>query len=158
MGADAVIYAGLAISALSAAVSGTAAVQQGQTARTQANMNADAAKDTARSIENQAASVAADQKMKSRRIIASQVAAAGAGGVDPGTGSPLDLSAEAAEFGELDSLRIINNAQRTAWGYNTQASITEYGGQQAQNASYLNATGSALGSASNAAFGYKRAK
>jgi cytoskeletal protein RodZ len=149
-----VAVAGLVIAAVGAAVAGASAIQQGQNARTQANMTADAQKNTAVSVENQAAAVASNEKMKARRIEASQVAAAGAGGVSPSTGTPLTIETQTAEFGELNSLQIINNAQRTAWGYNTEANITQFGGEQKQDASYLQAGGSLLGGASSASFGY----
>lgn len=153
-----VIYAGVAASVAGSAVSAASAIDQGQKARTQANMTADAQKNTAISVENQAAAVASNEKMKARRIEASQVAAAGAGGVSPSTGTPLTVETQTAEFGELNSLQIINNAQRTAWGYNTEANITQFGGEQTQDASYLQAGGSLLGGASSAAFGYAGAE
>jgi len=141
----------------SAAISAGAAIQQGDTARKAANMNADAQKNTAISVENQAAQQSADQKLKAKRIEASQVAAAGAGGVDPATGTPLTMESQTVEFGELDSLRIINNAQRTAWGYQSQANIGQYEGEQQETASRLNAGATLLGGASSAYFGYMNA-
>jgi len=144
------------VMAVSAAVSAAAAIQQGQTARQAANMNADAQRASAISQENVGAQESADQIMKAKRIEASQVAQAGAGGVDPSTGTPLTMESQTAEFGELDSLRIVNNAQRVAWGLQSQANIGQYQGQQMQTGSYLNAGSTLLGAASNAYFGTKK--
>ena len=139
-----------------AGIAGASAIQAGQNASTQAKMTAEAQRDTAKSVENAAAVSATNEKLKAKRIEASQIAAAGAGGVSPSTGTPSTIEAQTAEFGELNSLQIINNAQRTAWGYTTQADITQFGGEQEQGASYLKAGSSLLGGVSNAAFGYAR--
>ena len=135
------------------AISAYSAISQGQTAAKAASANAAAQRATALSVENQGAQQAADAQMKAKRVAASGVAAAGAGGVDPNTGTPLTLAGQTAEFGELDSLRIINNASRTAWGYNAGASIDQFQGGQAQTAGYIGAGGSLLSGAGNAYFG-----
>lgn len=135
------------------ALSATASVEQGQSAKAAANANANSERQTAISTENAGAQAAADQKTKARQIAAQGAAAAGAGGVDPTTGTPLTIEGQTAQFGELDSLRIINNASRTAWGYQAQAGITQFQGQQAQTASDLDAGSSLLGGASSAYFG-----
>ena len=145
--------AALVVSAIGAATSAYGAVQQGQNAKKAADANAAAQRATAISGENQGAQQAADAQMKAKRTAASGVAAAGAGGIDPNTGTPLTLSGQTAEFGELDSLRIINNASRTAWGYNSQAAIDEFQGKQAQTAGYFKAGATLLSSAGSAYFG-----
>ena len=133
-----------AISAvIGAAVSATSAIEQGQAAKETADKNA--------------AKQAADAKMKARRIAATGIAQAGAGGIDPNTGTPLTLTGQTEAFGELDSLRIINNAQRTAWGYQAQAGIDELQGNQARTAGNMNAGATLLGGTSSAAFGYVKA-
>jgi hypothetical protein len=149
---------GAAASVAGAGIGGVSAIQAGQNAKTQANMTADAQKKTADSVENAAAVSATNEQMKAKRIEAAQVTEAGAGGVSPSTGTPLTIESQTAEFGELNSLQIINNAQRTAWGYDTQADITQFGGEQEESASYLKAGGSLLGGISNASFGYARSQ
>jgi len=148
---------GVIASFAATAASVGSALQQGQQAKSAADYNAAALRATAISTENVGAQKAADQLMKARRLEASQVAAAGAGGVSPSTGTPLTIEGQTAEMGELDSLRIINNAQRTAWGYQTQANITEMEGEEAQKASYIKAGSTLLGGASSAYYGYKKA-
>jgi hypothetical protein len=54
-------------------------------------------------------------------IIGSQRAGFAAQGVDVGSGSAVDVQADAAYLGELDALSIKSNAQREAWGFSTQA-------------------------------------
>jgi hypothetical protein len=143
---------------IGAAVSAFSAIMQGQNVNTQAKMTADAERNTAISVENAAAVSATNEQMKAKRIEAAQVTTAGAGGVSPSTGTPLTIESQTEEFGELNSLQIINNAQRTAWGYDTQADITQFGGEQEKDASYLKAGGSLLGGISNASFGYARSQ
>lgn len=146
-------YVGVVMSVISAAMTATSAIMQGQAQKEQADANAKAQRQMAISKENEAAQISADQKLKARKIAATGMAQAGAGGVDPVTGSPLTLDAQTIQFGELDSLRIINNAQRTAWGYQAQANIDEWGGNQAQTAGYMKAGGAILGGLSSAYFG-----
>ena len=145
------------ISIVGTAVSTTAAIQQGQAQKSAADANANAQRQTAISAENAGAQQAADKLQQARKTAAAGVAAAGAGGIDPNTGTPLTLSGQTTEFGELDSLRIINNASRTAWGYNTQADITSFQGSQAQTGGYLQGGASLLGGASSAYFGAQKA-
>ena len=145
------------VSIVGTAVSTTAAIQQGQAQKSAADANANAQRQTAISAENAGAQQAADKLQQARKTAAAGVAAAGAGGIDPNTGTPLTLSGQTTEFGELDSLRIINNASRTAWGYNTQADITSFQGSQAQTGGYLQGGASLLGGASSAYFGAQKA-
>ena len=144
-------------SVASTAVATGAAIKQGSDAKSAVDANADAQRKTAISVENQGAQQAADAQLKAKRTAAAGVAAAGAGGIDPSTGTPLTLSSQTAEFGELDSLRIINNASRTAWGYQTQAGIDNLQGSQAETAGYLKGGSTLLGGTSSAYFGYKQA-
>lgn len=137
-----------------AGLSAYGAKQQGDAAKMAADYNADAMRRSAQSVEAQGAQVASDRLLKARRLEASQVATAGAGGVNPFAGSPLAIESETAEFGELDSLRIINNAQRSAWGLQTQAGLTGWEGEQARTAGNINAGATLLGGASRAYYGY----
>lgn len=103
--------------------------------------------------ENIGAQKGADELLKARRIAASGIAAAGAGGVDPSTGTPLTLDSQTIQFGELSNLRIINNAQNTAWGYQAQAQLDMNSADQTMTAGYMKAGVTLLGGASSAFFG-----
>ncbi len=63
----------------------------------------------------------ARRKLEARRLIGAQRAAAAASGVDPSSGSPLELALDAASQAELDAMTIRNNAYRAAYGYRVQA-------------------------------------
>ncbi len=148
--------AALLVSMAGAATSGVAAYQQGQSSKAAAEANANAQRQTAISVENTGADNAAQQEMKARKVASAQTAAAAAGGVVTTSGTPAQLQSETATFGELDALRITNNAQRSAWGYQTQAGIDTFQGNAAATGSTLGAGASLLGGASNAYFGYSK--
>ena len=150
-------WVAVSVAAIGAGISATAAIEQGQAAKSAADANASAQRQTAISAENSAAIQASGKQQATRKLIASQVTAAGAGGIDSSTGTPLTVEGQTAQMGELDSLRIINNAQRTAWGYNTQANIDEFQGNAAQTGGYMSAGGTLLSSAGSAYFGGAKA-
>jgi len=138
----------------STALGVTSSIEQGSAQKKAASQQAQYYELSALSTESAAAQQAADQMTKARRVAASGQAAAAAGGVDPVSGSPLAIASQSIEFGELDSLRIINNAQNQAWGLNTQAGFSRYQGQQQQTAGIMTAGTTLLGQASNASFKY----
>lgn len=75
-------------------------------------------------------------------IIGSQRAGIAAGNVDVGYGSALDVQADAAYLGELDALKIRNNAAREAWGYKVQSEDARKRAEIARKEGvYLEATG-----------------
>jgi len=143
--------ASLIVAVAGTAVATTATVESAQSQKDAENANNKVAEQKAVAAENAGAQSAADQQLKTKRLMASQVAAAGAGGVDPSTGTPLTLVGQSAEFGELDSLRIINNASRVAWGYTASPEDTSMTG------GYMKAGATLLGGVSNAYFGAQKA-
>lgn len=66
-------------------------------------------------------------RLATRQMVARQRAAFAGQGVELDSGSPLLVQEETAAMGELDALRIRNNAWREAWGYRSQAA--EYSGR-----------------------------
>jgi hypothetical protein len=143
-----------------AAVAGSAlgaagTLQQGETAKKVGEANAFNMRIAAKSAGDVGAQKASDRIQKAKELAGSQAAAAGAGGIDPFTGTPLKVQGETTEFGELDALRIVNNASRQAWGLESEADIAAYEGTQEQQASYLSAGSQLLGGASKAYFGAK---
>lgn len=91
--------------------------------------------------------------------IGSQRAGFAGQNVDVGSGSAVDVQADAAYLGELDALTTRNNAMREAWGYRVEAQNYRMGGQQAQSASRWNAAGTVLGGATSlyaARYGFGR--
>lgn len=144
------------ISLIGVGVSATAQVSAADAANDAAKYNAEMQKRAANDALTRGAADAAAVKERSRRMIASQVAAQSAEGFDSSTGTALELSTETAGFGELDALKTINNAQRKASGMNAQADLDLFQGRSAQSAGYLNATGtvfSGIGSTAGSFFG-----
>lgn len=148
-----IAVAAVVASIAATAVSATAAIEQGQAQKDTANANAEAQRKAAISTENAAATQAYEKKQEARKIAAAGTAAAAAGGVDPTTGTALTLDTQTIGYGELDQLRIINNAQRTAWGYQAQGSIDNLQGNQAALGGYVQGGATLLGGASRAYFG-----
>ena len=130
------------------AVNAYSSYQSGQSEKQAADYNAKMMEQSAQDTIQRGADSAAEHRQKVKKMISSQVVGYAASGVDPNTGTPLDVGVETAGMGELDALRIVNNAQREAWGLNTQASLVRYRGKMAGRAGTMNAVGSILGGAS----------
>lgn len=60
-------------------------------------------------------------QQRTAQTIGAQRAGAGASGVDVNTGSPVRAQEDTARIGAMDAQTIQENAQRSAWGYRTQA-------------------------------------
>lgn len=103
--------------------------------------------------------VAQQQKgNQTNQLIGQQRAALAANGVDPNSGTAVDLQSDAAGNGELDQLTVGANAAREAAGYraqgmnySTQASVDEASSQNALSAGALQATSSIIGGAGSVA-------
>jgi hypothetical protein len=123
-------------------------------ARDTANYNAQVEQNAAKDAENRGAIAAAEHDQQTRQMIARQNAAMSASGLNPSTGSPLDILTGTASMGKLDSLRILNNAQRQADGLNAQAGLDLFKGNAAQTAGYFGAGGTILGGLGSSITGY----
>lgn len=137
-----------------ASAQSAAANAQAQQARNNAVLAGRAADDaTARG------DIAAQQKAnQTAQLLGQQRVGLAANGVDPNSGSALDLQSDVAGNGELDQLTIKSNAAREAAGYqaqgmnySTQASIDEADSQNALSAGALKATSSLIGGAGSVA-------
>ncbi len=108
----------------SLALGGLSAVNQYQAGRDQAkvaNANADAAEAQAQDSINRGNAAADEARRRSRQAAGTQAAIMGATGADMSMGSAADIFGDTAQFGELDALTTVNNAQREAYGYEVQA-------------------------------------
>lgn len=83
-----------------------------------------------------------------RSLIGSQTADTAASNIQVGSGSAVDVRADTAFLGELDSLQIRTNAAREAWGYKVQgtdlrmrADIARREGADAARAGQIQAAG-----------------
>ena len=87
-----------------------------------------------------------------RGLIGTQRTTLASTGVDVGFGSAADLQADAAYLGEIDTQRLVANAQREAWGFRVQADdlrmgadVARQGGQAARTAGSWGAATSVVG-------------
>lgn len=142
--------------AASTALTAYGAVTSGDAAKEAADRNAAIQGKRAIQAENVGAQQAAEQKDKARRLAATQTAMGAAGGLETTSGTMGDIISETTKYGELDALRITNNAARQAWGYQAQAASEQAQGSQMQTAGYMQAGSSILGGLSNAYFGMQR--
>lgn len=116
--ATALAGASLAAGALSAVNQ----YQSGRQAAAVASANAESAEAQAQDSINRGNAAADEVRRRNRQALGTQTAAAAANGADISTGSALDIFGDTAQFGELDALTTVNNAQREAYGYEVQAS------------------------------------
>jgi hypothetical protein len=163
MGVETIAIAALAAGGISTAVSVMGAYEQGQAQKRNADYQAKVA-DMNATISKQNANYEMalgeqrneQQQTKAKAAVGSIVANQGANGLDVNSGSNLAVQTGAEEMGALDSQTIKNNATRTAYNYQVQATEATAQGQldraegsQAQLSSYLNMGSSLLGGASS---------
>jgi len=110
-------------------VSALGAIQQGQAqsqaAKYQAGVdrnNTILAQRAAKDAIERGAEAEATQRRKNTVLLARQRAAVASSGIELGTGSPLDILGDTAQFGELDAQTIRSNAEREAMGDRAKAS------------------------------------
>ncbi len=116
--ATALAGASLAAGALSA----VSQYQSGRQAAAVASANAESAQAQAQDSINRGNAAADEARRRNRQALGTQIATAAANGADISTGSALDIFGDTAQFGELDALTTVNNAQREAYGFEVQAS------------------------------------
>ncbi|HEE9896937.1 TPA: hypothetical protein R8G28_000227 [Citrobacter freundii] len=106
------------------AMGGLQAYNQYQTGKYEsavANQNADIAEAQAQDSINRGNAQADEVRRRNRQAAGTQAATMGATGADLSTGGALDIFGDTAQFGALDALTTVNNAQREAYGYEVQA-------------------------------------
>ncbi|HDG9775832.1 TPA: hypothetical protein PGG59_004223 [Raoultella planticola] len=120
-----------------------------------ANQNADIAEAQAQDSINRGNMQAEEVRSRNRQTAGTQAATMGATGAELGSGSSLDIFGDTAQFGTLDALTTVNNAQREAYGYQVQS--TNYTAQAAgaRSAGKANATMTLLSAPLNAYGAYK---
>lgn len=125
-------------------MSAASSMMAGDEARRVAGANKDAYRAAARDSRQRGADEAAEHRQKVMKILARQNVAYSAGGIDTSSGTAADVMVETAGLGELDALRIMNNAQRRADQLDYAGDWQKYQGKQAWRASRLNALGTLL--------------
>lgn len=115
-----------AIALVAVTVASTAASMYSQSKQAKyqsavADRNAEIAEAQAQDSINRG-NIEADQRRREMRQRSGTAAATmGATGAELSSGTALDVFADNAQFGTLDSLTTVNNAQREAYGYQVQA-------------------------------------
>lgn len=138
-----------AIPLIGAGISAFGTLQQGQAQKTAYEMEAQAKRAQGAQVD-----IAADReieltKRRLERTQGAQMVAFGKSGVLATTGSPLQIMEETAA-NAVDEMTAIRNAANYRKGsLLTEAGLSQYLGQQAEDASYYGAAGSILGGASS---------
>ncbi|HED3230662.1 hypothetical protein [Klebsiella oxytoca] len=114
------VIAGGSVLALSG-VQALSQYQNGKYASAVAQQNANVAEAQAQDSINRGNSQAEEVRRRNRQAAGTQAATMGATGADLSSGNALDIFGDTAQFGTLDALTTVNNAQREAYGYQVQA-------------------------------------
>lgn len=145
----------LAVTAVAGALSAYSQVQTGKANAAIANANADAQEQAARDAVNTGNDQAYQKRMQARQVAGQQTVALASGGADLTSGNALDLTTETAQFGQLDALTTINNAQRQAAGLQFQAGVSLAQGKLDRQTSNLGAATTLLNTVSQGYGAYK---
>lgn len=126
----------IALVAVTVASTAASVYSQQQSAKYQsavADQNADIAENQAQDAINRG-NAEADQRRREMRLRqGTQNANMGATGAELGSGSSLEIFGDTAQFGTLDALTTVNNAQREAYGYQVQGMNAVAQGNAAQS-------------------------
>lgn len=95
--------------------------QTGKYSAAVAERNADVSEAQAQDSINRGNAQAEQVRRQNRQAAGTQAAIMGATGADLSTGGALDVFGDTAQFGTLDALTTVSNAQREAYGYQAQS-------------------------------------
>lgn len=149
-----------ALAGATIALGGVSAYNQYQNGRYQAsvaNQNAETATAQANDAINRGNAAAEQRRVQMRQQLGTQAATLGAGGADLTSGTALDITGDTAQFGSLDALTTLNNAQREAYGYQVQATNYENQASAARSQGNMGALTTLLTAPLNAYGAYKMA-
>ena len=118
--------------------------QQGKYASKVAEANADIATAQANDAINRGNAEAEQRRRETRQRLGTQAATMGATGEELSSGTALDVFADNAQFGTLDALTTVNNAQREAYGYQVHGMNAQAQGAAAQSAAKSSMTSTLL--------------
>jgi len=106
--------------------------QTGKYSAAVAERNADVSEAQAQDSINRGNAQAEEVRRRNRQAAGTQAAIMGATGSDLSTGGALDVFGDTSQFGTLDALTAINNAQREAYGYQVQGANYQSQGSAAR--------------------------
>ena len=140
----------LVLMAAGTALSAVSAIKQGQAQSNAANYNATVANQNAANAASQAAAASDLQTRQAEKQMGAEVAAYGAAGVDPSSGSPAEVLSNSAQMATLNNLTTQYNYKLQGIGYQDQANLDTSEASSATSASYLSAAGDIAGGVSKA--------
>lgn len=141
--------------ALAAGTTAAGSMQQAKSTSEVAKFNADTANLQAEAAQKEGYAAEERQLAKVKQIRAQQEVIMGAGGLDPTTGTAVQVLDQTTKMGTLDALTLRTNAARQAWGYTTQSINSELQGALARTAGYFGAAGTLLSGGARAYGLYK---
>jgi hypothetical protein len=127
-----------------AAISAVSALSQGQAAKEQGDFQATVAEQQAARERAIAAAEASDFKRQQARFFGERRAGLGASGIDPGTGSPLNVARDFAAEVELQAARIREGGALRASRQQQEAVLRRRAGENAQRQGFFRAGSSLL--------------
>lgn len=125
-------------------LTGTGQITQGIAQKKAADANAHVQRIMATDALERGKAKEASQRRKTAALKGKQAAMFGASGGEVNTGSALEILADTAQFGELDALRIRNNAERESFAHLSSASISEAQGKNARTAGIIKGVGTLI--------------
>ena len=134
----------VAVTVASTAASMYSQNQQAKYTSAVAEKNADVAEAQAQDSINRGNAEADQRRREMRQRQGTQAATMAATGAELGSGSSLDIFGDTAQFGALDALTTVNNAQREAYGYQVQGMNAQAQGAAAQSAAKSSMTSTLL--------------
>jgi hypothetical protein len=134
-----------------AVLSTVGAIQSGQQAKATAEYNSDVARMQALDARRRGSQAEGEHRQRVQQFMGAQRAQMGGSGAVVDQGSFGDVLAQTAEFGERDAQRLRSNAERQAWGLQSEAEGSMYQGRAAQTAGYYKAGSSVLSYAASPA-------
>ena len=132
----------------STAVTAYSAYHQGQVENANAKYASQVADRNAAIAAQQGAAAQAQQKRDMRLRLGAASAAYGASGVDPTSGTPLDVFSNSVGQGTLDNLTIGYDYKLRGMGYQGTSAMDKVAGSQASTSGVLGALGTGLSGAS----------
>lgn len=134
----------LGVTAVGTGVAAYSSYSSGQASQRAAEYRAKQAERQARDATERAAVEEQRTRRQTAQLEGRQRALMAAGNVDLGSGSPLLILADTAQFGEMDAQTVRNNGVREKRYYEEEARLGRMGGAEAANAGMLNAFGTVV--------------
>lgn len=140
------LFSSTIMSAVGATMGAFGSIYQGQTAKAEANAQANIADQNARTARLHAGVREDLIRRQNRAKLGEQRAAVAQSGFDPNTGSLLELQGDSAAAGEFDALTTRYEGALQALSFSTQADSLRRSGKAAARTGFLNAAGTLLSS------------